>query len=77
MLTANDIQIGQSISAEIWFRCGYCGNEVDYASITGTIIRKLECYNQVLVDVDLQQSFNSPRKTLWVDLNKSEFSINN
>ena len=77
MLTARDIQVGQSISATIWFRCGYCGNETDYARITGIVIRKLECYNQVLVDVDLRNSFNSPRGTVWVDLNKSEISINN
>lgn len=77
MLTAKDIQIGQSISASFWFRYGRYGNSTDYASITGTVIKKLECYNEVLVDVNLKESFNSPRKTVWVDLSKSEFSINN
>lgn len=53
------------------------GDDVDYAIITGVVIRKLECYNQVLVDVDLEQSFNSPGKSVWVRLDKADFNINN
>ena len=73
-MTAKDIQIGQNISAGFFFRCGHY---VDYAIITGVVIRKLECYNQVLVDVDLEQSFNSPGKSVWVRLDKADFNINN
>lgn len=76
-MTAKDIQIGQNISAGFFFRCGYYGDDVDYAIITGVVIRKLECYNQVLVDVDLEQSFNSPGKAVWVRLDKADFNINN
>ena len=76
-MTAKDIQIGQNISAGFFFRCGHYGDDVDYAIITGVVIRKLECYNQVLVDVDLEQSFNSPGKAVWVRLDKADFNINN
>ena len=76
-MTAKDIQIGQNISAGFFFRCGHYGDDVDYAIITGVVIRKLECYNQVLVDVDLEQSFNSPGKSVWVRLDKADFNINN
>lgn len=75
-MTAKDIQIGQNISARFFFRCGHYGDDVD-AIITGVVIRKLECYNQVLVDVDLEQSFNSPGKSVWVRLDKADFNINN
>ena len=76
-MTAKDIQIGQNITAGLFFRCGHYGDDVDYAIITGVVIRKLECYNQVLVDVDLEQSFNSPGKSVWVRLDKADFNINN
>ena len=76
-MTAKDIQIGQNISAGFFFRCGHYGDDVDYSIITGVVIRKLECYNQVLVDVDLEQSFNSPGKSVWVRLDKADFNINN
>ena len=75
-MTAKDVQVGQTISAGFFFRCGYLGDETDYTRIVGVVVRKLECYNQVLVDVDLEKSFNSPSKSVWVQLDKSEFSIN-
>lgn len=75
MLTAKDIQVGQMVSAGLWFR--ERGDNKDYAIIIGKVIRKLECYNQVLVDVDLQASFNSPLKSVWVRLDKSDIEIIN
>lgn len=75
MLTAKDIQIGQTIRADFWFRCGAYGGEIDRASIVGKVIRKLECYNQVLVDVDVEKSINPPHTSEWVYLNKAEVEI--
>ena len=77
MITSKEIEIGQSVSASLWFRCGLNGDNKDYSCITGTVTRKLDCYNQILVDVDIEKSFNTPSKTVWVDLNKSELIINN
>lgn len=34
-MTAKDIQIGQNITAGLFFRCGHYGDDVDYAIITG------------------------------------------
>jgi hypothetical protein len=78
MLTSKDLQVGQSISADISFRCGPYGGDNDYAHITGTVIRKLDCYNQILVDVDIKNSFNPPQKQMWLTLNENaEVTINN
>lgn len=76
-MTSKDIEIGQSISANIWFRCGRYGDDIDYASITGTVLRRLDCYNQVLVDVDIKNSFNPPYRQMWVGLDNAEVTINN
>jgi len=75
MLTAKDIQIGQRITTGLWFR--EREDHKDYAIITGKVIRKLECYNQVLVDVELENSFNSPLKSVWVRVDKSDIEIIN
>ena len=76
-MTAKDISNRAEHYGRTLFRCGHYGDDVDYAIITGVVIRKLECYNQVLVDVDLEQSFNSPGKSVWVRLDKADFNINN
>lgn len=76
-MSIDDFKIGQSITAGVWFRCGRYGDCVDYACIVGTVIGKMECYNKILVDVDIPKSFNSPSKSLWVDIAKSDISINN
>lgn len=75
MLTAKDIQIGQTITTGLWFR--ERADHKDYAIITGKVIQKLECYNQILVDVDLQASFNPPLKSVWVRVDKSDIEIIN
>lgn len=77
MLTSNDIQLGQTVEAGIWFRCGYQGDDKDYALIIGTVIRKMECYNQILVDVNAKKSFNAPKRSIWVEMDKSEVQIIN
>lgn len=77
MLTAKDIQIGQTIRAGFWFRRGMYGGEIDRAVIVGKVTRKLECYNQVLVDVDVENSLNPPRLSEWVDIDKSDIEIIN
>lgn len=77
MLTAKDIQIGQTIRAGFWFRCGMYGGEIDRAIIVGKVIRKLECYNQVLVSVDVENSFNPPHLSEWVYIDKSDIEIIN
>lgn len=76
-MSIDDLKIGQSITAGVWFRCGRSGDCMDYACIVGTVIKKMECYNKVLVDVDIPRSFNSPSKVFWVDITKSDISINN
>lgn len=77
MLTSKDIQIGQTIEAGFWFRCGRHGGDIDRAVIVGKVIRKLDCYNQVLVDVDIEKSFNPPRTSEWVELDKADVDIIN
>lgn len=77
MLTSKDIQVGQIIEAGFWFRCGRYGGDIDHAVIVGKVIRKLECYNQVLVDVDIEKSFNPPRTSEWVELDKADVNIIN
>lgn len=76
-MTSRDLQIGQSISAGVWFRCGKYGDDKDYACITGNIIRKIDCNNQILIDVDIEKSFNPPLKQMWINLENTEITINN
>lgn len=74
MIKASDIQIGQTITAGYWFERPFLGD--DFATITGTVIKKLECYNQVLVEVDMDKSENNSDRYVWVIIDKSIVSIN-
>ncbi|MBR8726011.1 hypothetical protein [Bacteroides pyogenes] len=69
-ITVNDLSLGQKISAKVWFRFGRFGEEKDFARIEGKVIGKMECYNSVLVEVDMERSYNAPNKHMWVDLDK-------
>lgn len=72
-----DIKIGQRVEAEFFFRSGRFGDDCDFAQIHGTVIDKMECYNSILVDVDKSKSFNSPRSSVWMDINKSKIILIN
>lgn len=75
-MNASYLQIGQVITAAFFFRCGQFGGDLDYRIAVGSIIRKLECFNKVLVEVDREKSYNCPTSAIWIDCDKAEISIN-
>lgn len=74
---ASLLKPGQHITASFYFRRGHCGGDIDHATIVGTIIRRMECYNRILVKVREKESFNYPQNPVWINCDKAEISINN